>query len=283
MEKTKKKRHWFLKFPIIPAIVVPLISVIAASFLSGMLTTGIITGAPDLAPMGSEINSIASAAVRIFIAFLVIIVMKISSKRTFQFGFHKDNLKTSFLLSLFCLLMIADNIVEGLVFGEGMPVTFLGILAAVIKGIAPGFFEEVVCRGLGLSNMMDKWQKKKNYILKSVLISGIIFGLIHLVNLGSDVIRATLIQVFYAAGLGIYFGAVYVRTRNLWGTVIMHALIDVASFLFIWPDGFYLQDLISGIVITVVFTAIGLYLIRPKKHAEIAKLWEKEAVLDEQA
>ena len=276
MEQIKERKHWFLKFPIIPAIVVPFAAILVTSTFANLFTAGILEYAPEWENAGSELYSIFSAVMRILIAFLIIGAMKISSGRTFWFGFRRKNIGLSFLLSLFCLFMIADNIIEGIVFGEGFKTAPIGIFAAVIGGFAPGFFEEVVCRGLVLSNMMDKWKGKKNAVLKSVLASGIIFGLIHFMNIGSDVFRATLMQVCYAAGMGIYFGAVYVRTRNLWGTVVMHALIDIASFMVIWPDGFHIQDLISGIAIAVGFTIVGLYLIRPKKHEEIKRLWEQE-------
>ena len=117
----------------------------------------------------------------------------------------------------------------------------------------------------------------------SLLASSIAFGLIHLVNLFSTV-GPTLIQVGYATGLGIFFGAVYLRTRNLWGPVVLHSLIDISGKLFVTEDpvaglaslAVPLEQLLAGAAIFIVFTAIGLYLVRPAKHDEIKALWREE-------
>lgn len=277
MEKTKEKRHIFLRHPLLVAIALPLVTVLIASFLSSLLTGWLIMGTPEWMTIGSEINAILLAVFRIVIALLIILIMKLSSGHTFQFGFRRQNLKLSFGLAAFGFLMVADNLIEGAVFSGVFQSTPLGIFSAVLAGIAPGLFEEVVCRGVVLSSMMRQWHGKENYILKSVLASGIIFGLIHLMNLGSADVPSTIMQVFYAAGMGIFFGAVYARTRNLWGTVVIHAIIDISYNLVVWQEnGFALQDLVSGIAIAVVYTAIGLYLIRPKKQGDISLLWRPD-------
>ena len=54
----------------------------------------------------------------------------------------------------------------------------------------------------------------------------------------------------------------------------MHALVDITYNMFLMPEGFWMKDLIIGIMIAVVYTVIGLYLIRPVKQKEIAELWE---------
>ena len=46
-------------------------------------------------------------------SIFIILMMKISSKRRFQFSFHKKNIKLSFMLAL----MIADDIIKGIIFG----------------------------------------------------------------------------------------------------------------------------------------------------------------------
>ena len=135
-----------------------------------------------------------------------------------------------------------------------------------------------------LSNMMYQWRNAKNPIMMSLLASSIAFGLIHLVNLFSTV-GPTLIQVGYATGLGIFFGAVYLRTRNLWGPVVVHALIDISAKIFVTEDpvagiaslAVPPEQMLVGIAVFIVFTAIGLYLVRPAKHEEIKALWREDS------
>ncbi|MHB8065607.1 MAG: CPBP family glutamic-type intramembrane protease [Ruminiclostridium sp.] len=60
------------------------------------------------------------------------------------------------------------------------------------------------------------------------------FGLVHLLNLAksfssADISVDTISQIFYAAFLGIFFAAIYFRTRNLWISVLFHSLFDIAD------------------------------------------------------
>ncbi|HIU79000.1 MAG TPA: hypothetical protein IAB09_06235, partial [Candidatus Avilachnospira avicola] len=61
--------------------------------------------------------------------------------------------------------------------------------------------------------------------------------------------------------------------RNLWGPVIFHSLIDIAEFIYIGDAGLTSYALASSIAITIIYGAIGLYLIRPAKRGEIEELW----------
>lgn len=57
---------------------------------------------------------------------------------------------------------------------------------------------------------------------RGVLLAGVIFGALHLVNIvGGDVV-AVLVQVVYASLIGIAFGALLLRTNALWLLVALH-------------------------------------------------------------
>ena len=131
--------------------------------------------------------------------------------------------------------------------------------------------------------MMYCFQKKKDRITRSVVLSGLCFGIVHLLNLLSADIVMTLIQVCYAAAVGIFFGGIYVRTRNLWGPVIFHSLIDIAEFIYIGDAGFTSYVLVSSIAIIIIYSALGLYLIRPAKRGDIEELWSDAADTREMA
>lgn len=131
--------------------------------------------------------------------------------------------------------------------------------------------------------MMYQWHNAKNPVLMSLLASSIAFGLLHLINLFS-IIGPTLVQVGYATGRGIFFGAIYLRTRNLWGPVVIHSLIDISAKIFVSDDpvagaaslAVPPEQLLTGAAVFIVFSAIGLYLVRPAKHGEIKALWRED-------
>lgn len=269
----KKKRHWFLKYPLVPAAVLPLLGILFISIMAVFIALFIKAIIPPFALQENTATNISEFISRCIFIILAVFAMKKSSGGTFRFGFGKENLKQSILLSLFGLVHIVETFIEGCLFSEGIRSDVDSILSAILLGLGAGLFEETICRGVVLSNMMYKWREKKQSILLAVLLSGIAFGLLHLLSLAENSVPWVLMQIFVAGGLGIFFGAVYVRTHNIWGPIILHSLMDTVYFLFIFSPEITAKDYVMNIVVAVFFTLVGLYLIRPAKHSEIKALW----------
>ena len=275
----KQKKHRFLKHPILAAFLLPVIGLLGGGII-GQIVVLSLNGFDTKAAQNTLLSNDLP---EIFLALLVILIMKHSYDNQFKFGFWKKNLKTSMVFASWGFLVLLLNIIPNLFLGTPLESSY-GLLLAVTGGIAPGLYEEVTCRGVVLSNMMYQWRNAKNPIMMSLLASSIAFGLIHLVNLFSTV-GPTLIQVGYATGLGIFFGAVYLRTRNLWGPVVVHALIDISAKIFVTEDpvagiaslAVPPEQMLVGIAVFIVFTSIGLYLVRPAKHEEIKALWREDS------
>lgn len=102
---------------------------------------------------------------------------------------------------------------------------------ALLSGLTPGITEEILCRIIPLSIVMRRWEREK-LMLPSVLFSSLIFGLFHAVNIfsGADT-TTTLFQILYSTGMGFLFGAIYIRTANIWIPIILHSLSDFIFFL----------------------------------------------------
>ena len=68
-----------------------------------------------------------------------------------------------------------------------------------------------------------------------MLVSGVSFGLLHALNaIATGDVFAALIQVIYTASIGMLDGAIYLRSRNLWGVILMHTLTDVKAMPPAW-------------------------------------------------
>ena len=275
----KQKKHRFLKHPILAAFLLPVIGLLGGGII-GQIVVLSLNGFDTKAAQNTLLSNDLP---EIFLALLVILIMKHSYDNQFKFGFWKKNLKPSMVFASWGFLVLLLNIIPNLFLSTPLESSY-SLLLAVTGGIAPGLYEEVTCRGVVLSNMMYQWRNAKNPIMMSLLASSIAFGLIHLVNLFSTV-GPTLIQVGYATGLGIFFGAVYLRTRNLWGPVVVHALIDISAKIFVTEDpvagiaslAVPPEQMLVGIAVFIVFTSIGLYLVRPAKHEEIKALWREDS------
>ena len=154
------------------------------------------------------------------------------------------------------------------------------ILPLILRFTGVGLIEEVFFRGLILSVLLSVWGFSKKGIYRSVIVSSIFFGLVHLVNLmnmlkGKDVMLETLSQVFYSTFLGIFFAAIHLRTKNLWLAVIIHSLFDIADGLYAiviktggvssmtgTSTGISIMDAVLNPLLAIPFALFGLFILR---------------------
>lgn len=173
-------------------------------------------------------NLVISEAV---LALLVLIVM-LTFKNSYVFTQKKEKLSTSLYYGLFFLifsgLIILINGVLNGAFKSGL--TLINItLGCLLVGVC----EEFLCRGWLLNEFLERFGDSKKGIWYSIIISGVIFGLMHIGNMftqGQDIIT-TISQVLNAAAIGIIFGLIYYKTKNIWSVIILHGLWDFSIFL----------------------------------------------------
>ena len=186
-------------------------------------------------------------------------------------------LKAGLLMLLpFLLLHYVGSVVSWVTFGTG------SVLIAFLRALAPGFGEEIAYRGLGVANYMRTIRSEKQ-IRTIFWLSSLFFGLIHLTNVlaGGDLL-AVIVQAVYAIGVGMLFGAVYLRTGNLWPTILGHTSVDFMEFIRadVYSSGGLMMGLGIGDWITIVagvFAAFwALRLMNAKYHPEILRLWSEK-------
>lgn len=97
----------------------------------------------------------------------------------------------------------------------------------VVENLGTGIFEETMLRGVCFFILYQAWQSKPHAFMKAALGQGLIFGLLHLLNLVYNPVGETLMQVIYATLLGIGFAGLVVFTRSIWPAVIVHAVINL--------------------------------------------------------
>jgi len=92
--------------------------------------------------------------------------------------------------------------------------------------------EEWIFRFAILTLSLDYFSKYKDNIRLSIITNGICFGVWHLTNIFSgEPIMFVLQQSIFGIGLGILFSAVYLYTKNLTLTIIIHFLINFIAFV----------------------------------------------------
>lgn len=118
--------------------------------------------------------------------------------------------------------------------------------------------EELYLRGL-LQNVIEKlFGSGKHASLYAVLITSVLFGAGHIFGALGQPPLTILCKTIWAAALGVYFGAVYVKTRNLWVPIILHTLIDLCGIPVCFTSSFE-YPAIALIVSLISFVLLGVY------------------------
>ena len=250
--------------PIISFIVFAIVAFILFGAISALFGGFFIFLGPD---NGMSLGIIIGAFV---IALLYVYLYKIKG----FFSFSK--FKYAFLLACPFILFVLTIFIDP---NFKIP-TLETLLLGVIAGLAPGVSEEVIFRGVLISYVM-KFFKSSKGIYGVLIVSALLFGLAHLGNVGAAPLDATIFQVFYASAIGILFGAVYLRTGNLWVLIFCHALNDIIVAAFT-TNGLVADALvwnasnIATAIISIIVIILGFYYVRSSKHDEIIEVWEEK-------
>jgi len=116
-----------------------------------------------------------------------------------------------------------------IIFGTpGSSVYFYGWFLFILM-LIPGIWEEVSFRGVMMTLNMRKYSRTTVIIVVSLL-----FGFFHYFNLlgGSDLFATTL-QVIWAALFGFLLGYMFIKTKSLIPSIILHYLVNTLGQLFV--------------------------------------------------
>ena len=166
-----------------------------------------------------------------FICLLLIIPIILIFKNKYIFSQKRIGLFKSLLISWPILLYTFIIFMRSLMQISISNINKYEVVALLLLTICIGAFEEIMCRGWLQNEFIERFGKNRKGVIFSIIISGCIFGLMHITNLyyGQDVFN-TLVQVIAAAAIGICLGSVYYKTKNIWVVIILHGLWDFAVF-----------------------------------------------------
>lgn len=193
-----------------------------------------------------------------------------------------------------------DGLKEGFIAGSIIIVFFVAIMLGLVAGIIPitastsdivlyvlhmflvGVSEEVLFRGILQNSVMDYLgYDTVGKIRLGIIISGAIFGVIHLSNAALPGISfgAAMQQAISVIPMGVFFGAIYYRSRkNIWPVIILHAMNDFYTFLASGAlagtsQNEALNSKTNSVLGTyLIFGLIALWLMRKKKLEAMASI-----------
>lgn len=142
------------------------------------------------------------------------------------------------------------------------------LIEGVLYYVGVAIIEELYVRGLFL-NIVDKIaHKNESHTVIAIWVSSVVFGLGHIPCMIGMKPLVILIKVISTIGMGLYFGAIYNRTNNLWAPIILHGFIDICAmpYCFTTFSGYKTISLIGLVIIYTLLGIYGIFLMKPKKR-----------------
>jgi len=96
--------------------------------------------------------------------------------------------------------------------------------ANLVYAFSTSLVEEIMVRGLVLVAMILAWGSTKQGQVKAILLSSVLFGLFHLINLMVRPAGVVLLQALILTLPGILYAALTLAYRTLWPAILLHWL-----------------------------------------------------------
>lgn len=157
-----------------------------------------------------------------------LLILKLGLKNTA--GFNKKGFKKGLILGIPFLIIGIGSVIfsnMGTDFSNIKHISIFNTILFTINMLFVGINEEVWMRGLVLNGLMKKYEKSS--IWKPIIISSLIFGLVHLPNIFFVEPLTLLIQVVNAMCGGILFATIFIKSKNIFSVIVIHALTDWIS------------------------------------------------------
>ena len=176
-----------------------------------------------------------------------------------HFGLCKATAPAKAFLFYIPLIVITGKNLWG---GVAMHYDAVGTLCFIVKMLCVGFLEELIFRGFLFKAMA------KDSVKWAALVSGITFGLGHIINLlnGSGMsLFDNLVQIFFAVLMGFLYVVIFYRGGSLLPCIISHGVLNSLSAFSKGGESYFRLVILCALV--VAYTAVLLRTL-PKSREE---------------
>ncbi|MBQ8284632.1 MAG: CPBP family intramembrane metalloprotease [Clostridia bacterium] len=182
----------------------------------------------------------------------------------YRFGLKLFKKLQNWLYLLPCLLIAVDNFPFYSYFQGNMRFVDRSLSSVLLFAgycLVIGMFEECVFRGLIFSILAGYFSKDKAGLIKTFVISSVLFGLAHIFNVFGGNVGGTLLQVGYTTLTGGLFAFALIKTKNVLCCGIIHAVYNFCGLLLSEQGlgGGIVFDLGTGIIMAVISVCVAVF------------------------
>lgn len=213
--KKNKKQHivvYFLK----------MLLIFIALDLVMMIFAGLITNSSLGYKYGSDL------IMELFYGLFVLIVMLLF-KNSYVFTSKQEKFWVGVKLAIPMLVVAGINLIGSISSLDSF--SFLKFINVLVLSLFVGIAEEFLCRGWLQNEFIERYSDNKNSVIISIILSSLVFGFMHILNIGAQTAFETLLQIVNAVSLGLLLGSIYYKTKNIWSVIFLHSIYDFAIFL----------------------------------------------------
>ena len=187
---------------------------------------------------------------------LALITFLMPKKGMWQYGWCRSLNKGNWKFLIPILLLGVFNI-PYLFWTSG----FNPVLVALFTAGFVGFAEELAFRGYLYRALEIKLGEGK-----AILISAVVFGLFHLINLTHALVQDVLLQVLYAFCIAMVFAVVRAKTKSLFWPIIAHAALNFVYELTIDELSVFWLDTIFTVYCAALAVIYWICYVKDKKR-----------------
>ena len=204
---------------------IAIVILIVAQVLAGLIASGF-----SLVKLPEGICNIIAGVLYLGLAylFLQLLIKKVFKNAPKEFGIPSFHIKGRWLIVAVLLPLVVKMIYllafEGEYISSGMNNSeiFSTLSAGIVfTGIAAGFVEEMVFRGIILNLLKSRWNT-----LVAVLVPSVLFGFVHILGMNFS-IGSCLLVLLAGTMVGIMFSMIALESGSVWNSGIVHAIWNI--------------------------------------------------------
>jgi membrane protease YdiL (CAAX protease family) len=249
--------------------------------LTSVLFTGVLGGAFVLFDYIPGKQNEGYSLAPVFLALFTLIQMTLSvaiiwlmrKMRVFNVNdFKFKNIGKGFLLGWFGILLSISNLLGMFAMLPKDSIIIPGSITLFITILYPflgtALYEEVLFRGLMLKVFLLTMGHSKKGIMNACLISSAIFGFSHIINIvsGGDIlpVATQMISAFFG---GMFYAALFIRTKTLWVPILLHGFNNLPHSIFsavmrVQPNVDTGGGVIGVLIVSLPFLIAGLIMLK---------------------